>query len=39
MTDPLAMEPILGPLGRGRPGINDDLSHDERFALSRRSTR
>ena len=33
MTDPLALEPILGPLERGRPAFNDDLPHDERFAL------
>ena len=33
MTDPLALEPILGPTERGRPAFNDDLPHDERFAL------
>ena len=33
MTDPLALEPILGPLERRRPAFNDDLSHDQRFAL------
>ena len=33
MTDPLALEPILGPLERGRPAFNEALSHDERFAL------
>ncbi len=33
MTDPLALEPILGPLERARPAFNDDLPHDERFAL------
>ncbi len=33
MTDPLALDPILGPLERGRPAFNDDLPHDERFAL------
>ncbi len=33
MTDPLALEPILGPLERGRPAFNDDLPHDERYAL------
>jgi len=33
MTDPLALEPILGPNERGRPGSNEDLPHDERFAL------
>src|ERR1700704_2172397 len=33
MTDPLALEPILGPLERGRPGFNEDLPHDERYAL------
>ena len=33
MTDPLALEPILGPLDRGRPAFNEDLPHDERFAL------
>ena len=33
MTDPLALEPILGPLERGRPAFNEDLPHDERYAL------
>ena len=33
MTDPLALEPILGPTERSRPGFNDDLPHDERFVL------
>ncbi len=33
MTDPLALEPILGPQERGRPAFNEDLPHDERFAL------
>ena len=33
MTDPLALEPILGPLERGRPAFNDELPHDERTAL------
>jgi ring-1,2-phenylacetyl-CoA epoxidase subunit PaaA len=33
VTDPLALEPILGPTERARPGFNDDLPHDERFAL------
>ena len=33
MTDPLALEPILGPLDRGRLAFNEDLPHDERFAL------
>jgi AcrR family transcriptional regulator len=33
MTDPLALEPILGPMDRGRPAFNDDLPHDERYAL------
>ena len=33
MTDPLALDPILGPLERGRPAFNDDLPHDERYAL------
>jgi ring-1,2-phenylacetyl-CoA epoxidase subunit PaaA len=32
MTDPLALEPILGPLERARPAFNEDLPHDERFA-------
>ena len=32
MTDPLALEPILGPLERARPAFNDDLPHDERYA-------
>ena len=33
MTDPLALEPILGPRERLRPAFNDELPHDERFAL------
>lgn len=33
MTDPLALEPILGPLERSRPAFSDDLPHDRRFAL------
>ena len=32
MTDPLALEPILGPLERVRPAFNEDLPHDERYA-------
>ena len=33
MTDPRALEPILGPVERGRPAFNEDLPHDERFSL------
>ena len=33
MTDPLALEPILGPRQRQRPTFNDDLPHDERYAV------
>jgi ring-1,2-phenylacetyl-CoA epoxidase subunit PaaA len=33
VTDPLALEPILGPRERLRPAFNDELPHDERFAL------
>ena len=34
MTDPLALEPILGPLERGRPRRSTTTcSHDERYAL------
>ena len=33
MTDPLALDPILGPRERVAPASNDPLPHDERFAL------
>ena len=33
MTDPLALEPILGPRERARPAFNAALPHDERFSL------
>ena len=33
MTDPLALDPILGPRSGRRPAFNDDLPHDERYAL------
>ena len=33
MTDSLALDPILDPRERARPAFNDDLPHDERFAL------
>ena len=33
MTDPLALEPILGPRERTRPASNEELPHDERHAL------
>jgi len=37
MTDPLALDPILPPSERSRPAFNDDdLNHDERFALFER---
>ena len=37
MTDPLALDPILPPNERSRPAFNDDdLPHDERFALFER---
>jgi ring-1,2-phenylacetyl-CoA epoxidase subunit PaaA len=37
MTDPLALDPILPPSERSRPAFNDDdLGHDERFALFER---
>jgi ring-1,2-phenylacetyl-CoA epoxidase subunit PaaA len=37
MTDPLALDPILSPSERSRPAFNDDdLGHDERFALFER---
>ena len=36
MTDPLALDPILGPRERSRPAFNDRLPHDERYARSRR---
>jgi len=37
VTDPLALDPILPPNERSRPAFNDDdLPHDERFALFER---
>ena len=39
MTDPLALDPILGPTERAGLPFNDaDLSHDERFEASRRTS-
>ena len=35
MTDPLALDPVLPlPLRSERPWNEEDLSHDERFALA-----
>ena len=33
MTDPLALDPVLDPRERTRPASNQDLPHDERYAL------
>ena len=33
MTDPLALDPILDPRERTRPPSNQELPHDERYAL------
>ncbi len=30
MTDPRALEPVLGPLERERPTFNEELPYDER---------
>ena len=32
MTDPRALEPVLGPLERERPTFNEELPYDERYA-------